>query len=358
MNKFAKLAAVAAAGALVLSGCAANEEPTDTPTDGGGELSGELQGVGASSMKAAQEKWLADFAGEYPDVQATYAPEGSGAGRKAFQGGGADFAGSDEAFKADENKAGEFAACAEGSIAYEMPVYISPVAVIFNVEGVDSLNMNAELIAKIFDGKVTKWNDPAIAELNPDAELPDADIKPVHRSDESGTTENFTSYLNEIAPEAWPHEPDKVWPSGGEGAKGTSGVVDAVTNNPNTIGYADASQAGDLAMAMVGENDNFSELTPEAAAQIVENSPMEEGREEHDLAIDLKRDGEGYPIVLVSYAIACAEYQDPAKAELVKAYLSYITSEEGQQSAAEAAGSAPLSEALTEQVTAAIDAIK
>ena len=360
MHKFAKLAAVAAAGALVLSGCASNEQPTGGEGgEGGSELSGTLTGIGASSMQAAQEKWVAEFMTQNPGVQVSYAPEGSGAGREAFMGGGADFAGSDRALKADENKAGEFGRCAEGSIAYDMPMYISPIAVIFNVEGVEDLNLNADVPAKIVDGKIKKGNDPAIAELNPDAQLPDADIHPVHRSDDSGTTENFTAYLSEVAPDAWPHEPDGEWAAeGGEGAKGTSGVVAAVTNGTGTIGYADASQAGDLAQAKVGEEGNFSELTPESAAQIVENSPVEEGREEHDLAMELNRKGEGYPSVLVSYAIACAEYQDPAQAELVKAYLSYMASEEGQKAAEEAAGSAPLSPKLAEQVNASIEAIK
>lgn len=361
MNKFAKLASVAAAGALILSGCASNEEPSPTTggENGGSELSGTLTGIGASSMRAAQEKWVAEFMTQNSGVQLSYAPEGSGAGREAFMGGGADFAGSDRALKPEENKAGSFGKCAEGSIAYDMPVYISPIAIIFNVEGVDELNMNADLAGKIFDGKITKWNDPAIAELNPDAKLPDLPINPVHRSDDSGTTENFTSYLNEVAPEAWPHEPDGEWPiESGEGAKGTSGVVAAVTNGNGTIGYADASQAGDLSMAKVGEDGNFAELTAEAAAKVVENSPVEEGREEHDLAIELDRKAEGYPIVLVSYAIACAEYQDEKQGELVKAYLTYIASEEGQQAAAEAAGSAPLSSKLSEQVKASIDAIK
>ena len=361
MNKIAKLASVAAVGALVLSGCAANEPATPESPNGsaGGEaLSGTLTGIGASSMQAAQERWVADFMTQNSGVQVSYAPEGSGAGREAFMGGGADFAGSDRALTPEENVAGSFGKCAEDSIAYEMPAYISPIAIVFNVEGVDELNLNADVTGRIFDGQITNWNDPAIAEINPDATLPDLPINPVHRSDDSGTTENFTGYLNEVAPEAWPHEADGEWPiEGGEGAQGTSGVVAAVSNGNGTIGYADASQAQDLSQAKVGEEGNFSELTPEAAAQIVENSPLEEGREEHDLAIELDRAGEGYPIVLVSYAIACQTYQDPAQAELVKAYLTYITSEEGQAAAAESAGAAPLSPALTEQVTAAIEAI-
>lgn len=365
MNKFAKLAGVAAAGALVLAGCASNEPAPTTPggeqsTGGGSDLSGTLTGIGASTQQAAQEKWVADFMTQNSGVQASYAPEGSGAGREAFQGGGAQFAGSDAPFDLEENKPGSFGKCAEDSIAYEMPMYISPIAIAFNVEGVDSLNLDAATTAKIFNGDITKWNDPAITALNPDAQLPDADIHTVHRSDESGTTENFVAYLKQVAPDAWPHEVSGDWPEGigGEGAKGTSGVVASITNGTGTIGYADASQAGDLSKAAVGEGGNFNELTPEAAAQIVENAPVQDGREEHDIALELDRKVEGYPVVLVSYEIACAKYQDANDAAMTKAYLSYIASEEGQNAAAEAAGSAPLSAALREKVQAAIDAIE
>ncbi|MFV0429277.1 MAG: phosphate ABC transporter substrate-binding protein PstS [Arachnia sp.] len=354
-------AALGLSAALLLSACAANEttDPTGneaTTTD----LSGTINGIGASSKDVAEKAWAQGFQTTVaPDATVNYAPEGSGAGREAFMGGGADYAGSDRAFTLEENIAGSFGKCTDTSIAYDIPVYISPVAVVFNVDGVDSLNLDATTLAAIFKGDITNWNDPAISALNEGVTFPDLTITAVHRSDESGTTENFTDYLAEIGGQVWDAEPDKAWPyEGGEAAKGTSGVVGAVTNGVGTIGYADASQAGDLGVANIGSDGTFNPPTPEAAAQLVETSPIEEGRAEHDLAIALDREGDGYPIILVSYEIVCAEYQDAATAELVKAYVSYVISDEGQAVAAENAGSAPLSANLAGQAQAAIDAVK
>lgn len=350
---------MAVVGALVLSACATNE--TETPEETASTLSGTLVGAGASSMGAAQETWIAAFQTANPDVTVTYDPTGSGAGRETFAGGGSDFAGSDRAFN-DEELAGEvtFAACAPDSAIVQLPLYISPIAVIFNVEGIDSLNMSADVIAGIFAQSITNWNDPAIAELNEGVELPDLAITAVHRSDDSGTTDNFTDYLAQAAPSVWTFEADGVWPlDSGEAAQGTSGVVDAVTNGVGTIGYADASRAGDLGTVSVQVGDEFVPFSPEAAAAIVDASPFVEGRADVDLSIELDRtpDSAAYPVVLVAYSIACETYVDPAKAELVKAYFSYLASPEGQADAAEGAGSAPISDALFERVSAAIEAI-
>lgn len=185
----------------------------------------------------------------------------------------------------------------------------------------------------------------------------------MHRTDDSGTTENFTDYLFQAAPTVWTSEPDGVWPlSTGEGAQGTSGVVSAVSGGNGTVGYADASRAAEegLSTAAVQVGEEFVTYSPEAAAAVVDESPFEDGRSEGDLAIALDRTTEVagvYPIVLVSYMIACEEYTDPATASLVKGFLTYIASPEGQQAAADAAGNAPISESLTEQVNAAIDLI-
>ena len=124
-----------------------------------------------------------------------YDPVGSGTGRENFISGAFAFAGSDSALSTDE---GELDAANErcGGDVVEVPAYISPIAVIFNLPGVDELNLKPETIAMIFDGKITKWNDEAIAADNPDADLPDTAITPVHRSDDSGTTGNFTDYLS------------------------------------------------------------------------------------------------------------------------------------------------------------------
>lgn len=351
------------AGALLLSGCAANENQPAGSESSQAPLSGELSGGGASSQGSAQQAWIAQFQTANPDVTVNYDPTGSGTGRESFQSGAFLFAGSDRAFKTKEISEGRFGACAEGSSIVEFPAYISPIAVVFNVEGVKSLKLDAKTIAGIFSGQITKWNDPAIAQQNADAKLPDAQIKPVHRSDKSGTTENFTDYLAAAASDAWTVGAVEEWPSqfGGEGAAQTSGMVSAVKNGVNTIGYVDASRAEGLGIVEVKVGDQYVPYTPEAAAKIVDASPTEEGRSEHDLAITLDRSSsaEGvYPIVLVSYLIGCEKYQDAEKAKLVKGYFTSIVSEEGQAKAAKSAGSAPLSEDLRGRITTIIDSIQ
>lgn len=353
--------AVAAAASLLLTSCAANESAA-SGSDSDSSLSGTLIGGGASSQQAAQEAWVAAFQEANPDVTVEYAPEGSGAGRENFMAGASSFAGSDAAFTSDEISSGEFASCAADSSIIEIPAYISPIAIVFNVDGIDSLNLDAATLAGIFSGEITTWNDEAITSQNPDADLPDQAITAVHRSDESGTTENFTDYLHAAAGDIWDSEASETWPyDGGEGAQGTSGVIDAVTNGTGTIGYADASRAGDLGTVAVGVGDEYVPYSAEAAAAIVDASPFAEGREDGDLAIELDRSSTEagvYPIVLVSYLIACSEYEDAEAAELTKAYLSYVISDEGQSVSEEAAGTAPISSTLFDKASTAVEAIK
>lgn len=352
-----------AALALALSGCGGND---DDGGDGGSDvdvpdnLSGELAVGGASSQEAAQNAWIVGFADIAPDVTVTYDPVGSGGGRENFISGGYAFAGSDAYLTDDE---GELSAAKEtcGGDPIEVPDYVSPIAIIYNVEGVDNLQLSPATLAGIFAGTITTWDDPAIAETNPDADLPSDAIQPVHRSDESGTTENFTDYLDAVAGDVWTDGPVETWPDlGGEGAKGTSGVVKVVTDSANTIGYADASQAGDLSKALIGVGDEFVEPSAEAAAAVLDVSPRVEGRPDVDMAFDLAHDTTEagvYPIVLTSYLLACQTYDDAATADLVKGYLTYVLSEDGQQFAADEAGSAPLSEELRTEAEAIVEKI-
>lgn len=355
------IAAIALVGALALASCAANEGGTGGD-DNTSDLTGTLVGAGASSQQSAQEAWVAGFQTANPGVTVEYDPVGSGGGRDTFVAGGSQFAGTDRAFNDEEIAADEFGSCVPGTGIIEIPAYISPIAVIFNLEGIDSLNMDAATIAGIFAGQITNWNDPAIAEQNDGVELPDLQITAVHRADDSGTTANFTDYLAVNAPDVWTVGPIETWPTeyGGEAAPQTSGVVDAVTNGTGTIGYADASRAGDLGTVAVKVGDEYVPYSPEAAAAIVDASPFVEGRGEFDFAVELERDSTEsgvYPVVLISYLVACVEYAEGAPVDLVKAYLSYIVSEEGQAAAADAAGSAPISDSLRDNAMAAIDAI-
>ncbi|NEM08977.1 phosphate ABC transporter substrate-binding protein PstS [Geodermatophilus normandii] len=353
---------------LALAACGASNE-TDSASggsDGGSgsgssaaELSGDLVGAGASSQQAAMEAWQAGFEGEYPEVSFSYDPVGSGGGREQFISGATDFAGSDAPLDEEELTAAQ-ERCGGGEV-FELPNYISPIAVIFNLEGVDELNLSPDTIARIFSGQITTWNDPAIAEANPDAQLPDTAITPVHRGDDSGTTDNFTDYLFQTAGDVWTSEPDGVWPlPGGEAANGTSGVVGVVESTAGAVTYADASRAGELGVVNVGVGSEFVAPTPESAAAVVENSPALEGRGEYDFAIEVNRQTEGsgeYPVVLVSYHVGCVEYDDQATADNVKAFMSYVISEDGQQAAGENAGNAPISDTLREQAQTAVDAI-
>ncbi|AYF97435.1 phosphate ABC transporter substrate-binding protein PstS [Protaetiibacter intestinalis] len=356
------IAALALVGALALTSCAANETPSGDDSEAPeSTLSGTFNGAGSSAQGAAQEAWIAAFQIANPKVTINYDPTGSGAGRETFIAGGSDWAGSDSALNDDE-LAGTFAACAADTKAIDLPTYISPIAVVFNVEGVDELNLDPTTLARIFKGEITNWNDPAIAAINEGTTFPDLAITAVHRSDDSGTTKNFSDYLNQVVPEIWDQKPADAFPfQSGEGAAKTSGVIDAVKNGVGTIGYADASAAGDLGTAKLKVGDEFVAFTPEAAAAVVAESPLVEGREGNDLAFKLNRtttDPSHYPLVLVSYSIVCQEYADPAKGEFVKAYIGYITSEEGQQVAADAAGSAPLSSDLSAKVAAVVATIK
>jgi len=362
-KRFGAPAAILAVAALALTGCASNESGAAKPSESAttSSLSGTLNAAGASSQGAAQEAWIAQFQTANPAVTINYDPSGSGAGRKTFQSGGSNFAGSDS-YLSDAELAGAFASCAPGTKAVDLPVYISPIAVIFNVDGVKDLNLDAPTLAKIFKGDITTWNDPAIVALNPDAKLPSTPITAVHRSDDSGTTKNFSDYLNQVAPDVWTEKPADTFPyKTGEGAQGTSGVVDAVTHGVGTIGYADASRAGSLGVAKIKVGDKFIKYTPEAAAAVVNDSPLVAGRAADDLAIKINRvttDPTHYPLVLVSYAIVCTDYADKAKAELVKSYVGYMASADGQAEAAKSAGAAPLSADLQAKVAAVVATIK
>lgn len=364
MNRtpFLRAAAPTAAAIVLglgLSGCgAANEAGAPNDTAAGDNLTGTLNGAGASSQEAAQAAWQAGFQTANPNVTINYDPVGSGGGREQFLAGGVQFAGSDS-YLDDTELAAAQKTCKGDPI--EVPNYVSPIAVIYNLDGVDNLQLSPATIAGIFNDKIKTWDDPAIAADNPDADLPSDDITAVHRSDESGTTENFVDYLSAAAEADWPHEVSGDWPiDAGEAAQGTSGVVDAVKNGSGSIGYADASQAIEVGVASVKVGEEFVAPSPEAATKVVEVSPRVEGRAETDMAVDLDRSTEEsgtYPIVLASYLLACPTYDDKATADLVKGYLSYVVSEEGQAAAAETAGSAPLTGDLQTEALKQVETI-
>ena len=323
---------------------------------------GSLNGAGSTAQQAAMAAWQAAFQSANPDVTVNYDPVGSGGGREQFLAGGAIlFAGSDAALKDDE-LAKSKTRCAGGTGAIDLPVYVSPIAIAFNLPGVTSLQMSPDTIAKIFNGKIKKWDDPALKADNAGVKLPSTTITPVHRADDSGTTQNFTDYLSKAAKSSWTYPAAQTWPvKGGEAAQGTSGVVQAIKQGKGAIGYADDSQVGSLGKAKVKVGSAFVEPTAATAAKAAELSTPTAGRPAGDLSIDVARDttdAGAYPVILISYQIVCQQYAKAGEGALVKAFETYVTSSEGQDAAAKAAGSAPLTDALRTKVTASIALIK
>ena len=185
----------------------------------------------------------------------------------------------------------------------------------------------------------------------------------MHRSDKSGTTGNFTDYLAQTAGDVWTAGSVEEWPAdlAGESAEKTSGVANAVKGGQGLIGYIDSSQAADFSSVNVKVGDEFVPHSAEGAAATLDASKIEEGRTDGDLAfaIDRTTTAEGaYPVLLVSYLIGCAEYEDENVAALTKAFFTTAISAEGQEAAATNAGSAPISDDLRTQAQAAIDLIK
>jgi phosphate transport system substrate-binding protein len=350
------------------SGSSSTSEESESESSGGApssEVSGEIAGAGSTAQEAAQKAWIAEFENANGGATIAYDGVGSGGGREKFISGGVAYAGSDTPLSESEGELGKAIKRCEPGELVEVPDYISPIAIIYNLPGVEELKLDPETLAKIFNQEIENWNDPEIAKENPGVELPETRIVPVNRSDESGTTENFTDYLSKVAPSVWTHEVSGDWPvKGGEAASGTSGVVEAVSSGEGAIGYADASQAGELGKAMIKVGSTYAEPSPEAAAKVLdlskEDPELEKGQKNViAFEIDRKTEASGvYPIILVSSLIGCTKYKSPNEAALVKGFFEYAISPEGQALAEEQAGSAPLSPALTKKVEAAVGAIE
>jgi phosphate transport system substrate-binding protein len=348
--------AIFACGLIALGLAACGD---DNGGGGSSDLSGNLAGAGATSQEAAEEAWIANFESDNSSVTISYDAVGSGGGREQFIAGGVDYAGSDSAL-ADTELTDAEKQCGGADKLVQIPVYISPIAIVYNVKGVSDLQLSPDTIAGIFNQDITSWDDPAIAKDNPGTKLPSTRITPVNRSDDSGTTDNFTQYLSQAAPSVWTYPPDDTWPvKGGEAADGTSGVVEAVGAGDGTVGYADASQAGDLGIAKIKVGNEYIAPSAEGAAHDVEISKENQdiGGDKYVFAYDLERtstDTANYPIVLVSYLITCTAGDN---ADIVNGFFDYVVSTDGQDAAAKNAGSAPITDKVRGQIQPAVDAI-
>lgn len=302
---------------------------------------GELIGEGASSQQNAMDYFGVQF-NSLTDATLAYNPTGSGSGQTEFIAGNVDFAGSDSPLKDDQVQAA--ADRCEGNDAWHLPMVIGPVAIAYNVEGVDGeLNLPVDTVAKIFSGEITSWNDLEIAEANPDADLPDTKITVVYRSDESGTSDNFQKFLTASTghwDSAGKQFPQKV----GEGANGSSGVASQTGSIDGAITYVEsgfAKQTG-LGIAHLDFGSGPVELSEKSVGVALDNLKFTgaDGEEApHDMVVDsdalFASDDEGaYPLILTTYEIVCSDGYDEETETQVKDFLNVMLESQDDELAA------------------------
>ncbi len=357
------LAGLALTATLALASCG-----TDTTPGTGGNgparaiscASGSLRAEGSTAQVNAVNQWIKDYQTACSGATIDYGSTGSGAGQQAFIAGTADFAGSDSALSAaDQPKAN--ARCKTGA-AIHLPMVVGPIAVVYNVIGVTDLRLRPATLAKIFAGTATTWNDAAIAADNPGATLPSTRILTIHRSDSSGTTDNFTSYLSAAAAGSWTFGHDKTWKApGGRVERGNDGVTASLTKTDGAIAYVEWSfaQANNLNISKIGNaNGEFVTLTGDAAGKTIAGAAVK-GASTNDLllSIDYNTTAAGaYPIVLVTYEIVCEKGNPSAALPLIRSFLTYTLSTTGQ-SAVTKLGYAPLPETLQAKVARTVSTL-
>ncbi|PIM74182.1 phosphate ABC transporter substrate-binding protein PstS [Streptomyces sp. JV178] len=362
------LGAVAVTGALTLTACGSDDTGGNNAGGGStapanskidcGDATGQLLADGSSAQKNAIDAWVKQYTASCKSVQINYKGSGSGAGITAFTQGQVAFAGSDSALKPEEVTASK--EVCKGGQGIDLPMVGGPIAVGYNVPGVDTLVLDAKTLALIFDSKITNWNDKAIAALNPDAKLPDLKIQPYHRSDESGTTDNFTKYLIAAAPDNWKYEGGKAWQAkGGQSAQGSSGVAQGVKETKGAISYMELSYAKD-GMSTVDIKTGAPEpvkATVENATKAISEAQVVGTGKDLALKLNYTPTAEGaYPITLVTYEIVCDKGNKADTLPATKSFLTYIASEDGQGLLADA-GYAPMPEEIITKVRSTISGL-
>ena len=356
---------VLAVSALVLSACGGNDSSTSVsnaaaPVDCGGKKT--LKASGSSAQKNAIEQFVYAYVRACPGHTLDYNANGSGKGVSEFIGGQTDLGGTDSPL--DESK-GEPAKAAQrcGSPAWDLPAVFGPIAVTYNVQGVSSLNLDGPTTAKIFNGTITTWNDPAIASLNPGTNLPATPIHVVFRSDESGTTDNFQKYLDVASDGAWGKGTGKSFKGGvGEGAETNDGTSAALKRTDGSITYNEWSFAvgHELATAQIvtSAGPEPVSITADSVGKTIAGATIK--GQGNDLVLDTssfyKPTQRGaYPIVLVTYEIVCSKYPDAATGTAVKAFMQ-ATIGDGQTNL-DQYGYMPLPSSFQSKLAAAVNAI-
>ncbi|MEU4127842.1 phosphate ABC transporter substrate-binding protein PstS [Streptomyces wuyuanensis] len=340
-NRWVRPAAVAVAAALALAGCG-GEGPAEERADAGPPPasadidcaeSGKVQGSGSTAQQNAMKHWIDRYQRACPGVRIAYNAVGSGAGVAQFLRGATAFGGTDSGLGEQDVKISR-TFCAGGR-AIDLPMAGGPVALGYHLPGVDGLVLDAPTLAGIFDSRITTWNHPDIRRLNPGVRLPELAITAVHRSDDSGTTQNLNAYLSGAAGDDWPYEARKAWQAkGGHSAAGSEGIASAVAGTQGAIGYFELSFAAtrkiDTVRIDTGAAEPVAPSAESASRGIAEAKVVGRGSD-MKLEFDHGTSADGaYPIVLVTYEVVCDTGNDPTSLPALKSFLAYTAGEEGQ----------------------------
>jgi phosphate transport system substrate-binding protein len=351
------------ASAVALSACSSSGSNDNGSGTGGSSSSssatacesGALTGEGSSAQKNAMNDWIQKYQAKCSGATISYNATGSGAGVTQFNGGQVDFGGSDSALKADK---GEVDAAQKrcGSTPVDLPMVTIPITVAYNVKGISDLTLTPDVTTKIFQGKITSWDDAAIKALNPGASLPSTKITVFFRSDESGTTANFENWLSAAAPSLYTATPSKTWSEKvGQGKQGSDGVQQGIKSVDGGVGYVEWSFAvsGGLGIAKIDNGGGAVELTPEAVGKAISAATIKGTGDDLSLKLDYAtKEAGAYPITGVTYEIVCTKYSDASVGKRVKAFLDY-TSTDGQDGLTDL-GYAPLPTDILTKVQAVV----
>ncbi|HEY0399103.1 MAG TPA: phosphate ABC transporter substrate-binding protein PstS, partial [Acidimicrobiia bacterium] len=312
-------------------------------------LAGTLNGSGATFPKGYYEVAIAGYKKVQPGITVNYNAVGSGAGRQNLQDGVVDFAGSDGLVKEEDKPK------YKGEFLY-FPTVAAPITVSYHLDAKDIV-LDADTIAKIFQRQITKWDDPAIKALNAGAHLPSTDIVVAHRSDGSGTTENFTKYLVAAAPTTWTLKSGSTveWPADTQAGNGNAGVASIVKDTPGAIGYVDLSDAkatGLTFATIVNKAGKPVKATLDAASAALANAAIN-----LDLSYNpLNADGDtAYPITAPTWILVYKNQADPAKGAALKGFLTYVLTD--AQDLAAVVDYAKLPDGLRQKALAQVDSI-
>lgn len=338
---------IATAFALSLFGCAGDQKQSDASSAGGSSSSVDLTGAGATFPYPIYSKWFADYA-KQTGVKINYQSIGSGGGIRQLSEGTVDFGASDSPMTDEE------IGRAKGPVLH-IPTVIGSLAITYNLEGVSApVRMSGDVVADIFLGRITKWNDRRIAAHNPGVTLPATDILVVHRSDGSGTTFVFTDYLGKISP-AWASGPgtgkEVRWPTG-LGAKGNEGVAGQVRQTPGSVGYVELAYArqNNLSLASI-RNSSGAYVTPSvesvtaAAAGFLDQLPA---TSDYRISIVNAPGATAYPISSFTWILVYQKQEDAEKAKKLVDFLRWALKNGGPSAAA--LDYAPLPSVLVQQL--------